>query len=161
MSALPALDLARGSPLQVLHEPVLGSGARMSSPDSPSGAALVASTGVETADGRRAAAPAGPGRQRLLEEGAAAVGAAWAQGLCSSIRREGRAIEGGWPGTRLEARARVAAGLADSLFRRGMSQLTGEELTRATEVTYARARQQWLEVERRAKLEARRGWGGQ
>lgn len=94
-------------------------------------------------------------RKSLLEENAAGVGAAWARGLCESMQREGRPIEGEWPGTVGEARAHVAGRLGDALARQKMSPLTGGELAAASDIAYAEARQQWLAVRRELKRAAR------
>jgi hypothetical protein len=94
-------------------------------------------------------------RRVLLEERPVAVGAAWARAVCDSISREGRVIAGGWPGTIVEARARIANHLYTELSERRMKALDPEELEHAANVTYMQAKQQWLEVERRSKRNAR------
>lgn len=38
-----------------------------------------------------------------------AIGQAWAEARIDALRKEGRSIAGGWPGTMSEARARVSA----------------------------------------------------
>ena len=90
-------------------------------------------------------------RRVLLEQGAAAVGTAWARSVCDGFAEEGRVIAGGWPGTLVEARARIAARLRGDLSQRGMKALEPEELDQAVNATYARAKQEWLETERRAE----------
>ena len=94
-------------------------------------------------------------RRILLEQDPIAVGTAWARSVCDSITGQGRIIRGGWPGTLVEARARISSRLHDELFKRGMKALEPEELERAVNATYARAKQEWLETERRAERVAR------
>jgi hypothetical protein len=95
-------------------------------------------------------------REKVLADRPPALGAAWARALCEGMQSEGRAIEGGWPGTVVEARARVSGHLSRELARRRMAALTAEELSRATDLAYSRARRHWLELARRTKLDARR-----
>jgi hypothetical protein len=90
-----------------------------------------------------------------LEERPVTIGAAWARAVCDSISREGRVIAGGWPGTIVEARARIANHLHGELSERRMKALEPEELEQAANVTYSRAKQEWLEAERRSKRAAR------
>jgi hypothetical protein len=95
-------------------------------------------------------------RRLLLEECPVTIGSAWARTVCDSINREGRVIAGGWPGTLVEARARISSHLHDELSVRRMKALEPEELEQAVNATYARAKQEWLEAERRSKRIARR-----
>jgi hypothetical protein len=95
-------------------------------------------------------------RHLLLDEGPSVVGAAWARAVCDRIHEEGRSIAGGWPGTIVEARARIAGHLRVQLAHHHMGALAREELDLAANATYARAKQEWLDAERRFKLEARR-----
>ncbi len=94
-------------------------------------------------------------RRSLLDQRPATVGAAWARSVCESINGEGRVIAGGWPGTIVEARARIANHLHGELAGRRMKALAPEELEQAANATYARAKQEWLEAERRSKVLAR------
>ncbi len=94
-------------------------------------------------------------RRSLLEERPGSIGAAWARAVCERINGEGRIIAGGWPGTIVEARARIANHLYSELSGRGMKALGPEELEQAANATYARAKQEWLEAERRSKQIAR------
>jgi hypothetical protein len=94
-------------------------------------------------------------RRVVLEQGPITVGTAWARAVCDGISEEGRAIAGGWPGTLVEARARISSRLHDELLKRGMKALEPEELEHAVNATYARAKQEWLETERRAERRAR------
>jgi hypothetical protein len=85
------------------------------------------------------------------------VGAAWARLLCDSMTQQGRAVLGGWPGTMLEARARVARQLDDELVACGMPPLRKDELDLATNAAYAQAKKDWLAVERATKASLRGG----
>jgi hypothetical protein len=96
-------------------------------------------------------------RRTLLDERPAMIGAEWARTICEGIRREGRTISGGWPGTIVEARARTAGHLRVALDKLRMKALLPEELDRAANATYARAKQDWLAAERQSKLAARAG----
>jgi hypothetical protein len=92
------------------------------------------------------------GRRFILRQGPSTVGAAWARSLCASIKQQGRPIAGGWPGTIVEARARIALHLHQELATRGMPPLCQDELDVAANATYARAKEEWLGVERSSKL---------
>lgn len=61
---------------------------------------------------------------------------------------QGRCIEGGWPGTMPEARARVLGYLTPKLASRKMASLSHSELTRATTFAYDRARRDWIQAVR-------------
>lgn len=94
-------------------------------------------------------------RRVVLEQNPVAVGTAWARAVCDDIIEEGRVVAGGWPGTLVEARARIAGHLNHELSKHGMKALAPEELEQAANATYARAKQEWLETERRAGRLAR------
>ncbi len=94
-------------------------------------------------------------RSALLEQDPLTVGTIWARAISDHITAQGRIIAGGWPGTLVEARNRIARHLHDELAKRGMKGLEAEELQRAANSTYARAKQEWLEIERRAGRAAR------
>ncbi len=83
-------------------------------------------------------------RRLLLTEGALTLGTRWARFWCDEMRRDGRPISGGWPGTVPEARARVAAYFGPELARRRMAQLTADELALAARATYQKAKRDWL-----------------
>ena len=87
-------------------------------------------------------------RTQVLEQGPVTIGHAWARAVCDSIEGEGRIIAGGWPGTLVEARARIASHLRDQLSERSMKALDPEELAEAVNATYANAKKGWLEAER-------------
>jgi hypothetical protein len=79
-----------------------------------------------------------------LLEAALAIGARWAESFCDELRRDGRAVAGGWPGTSAEARARVTLYLGLELARRHMPLLTSDEVGWAARITYQKAKQDWL-----------------
>lgn len=95
-------------------------------------------------------------RRLLLVDSPLSVGEDWAHSLCRSTRRQGRSIAGGWPGTMLEARERIARHLRERLAQARWPALTREELIAATSATYARAKKTWLEAEHTEKAETRR-----
>jgi hypothetical protein len=98
-------------------------------------------------------------RNEILRGLPLSLGSTWAAALSEGIRKEGRMIAGGWPGTLLEARGRVWQQLNAELTRHRLTGLTETELTQATDDAYARAKKDWLEIVRRSKLEARRAGG--
>jgi len=83
-------------------------------------------------------------RERLLRTRPAVLGASWAKDSCEDAQRQGRRLEGGWPGTVPEARARVLWGLDAELMSRGMARLSSTELGTATTAAYDRAKRDWL-----------------
>lgn len=86
-------------------------------------------------------------RRAQLKAAAVRLGQLWADACCEDLGRDGRAVEGGWPGTLGEARARVTA------HARSMPcLLTEEELSWVTRATYDEARRVWFaSVVRRAR----------
>ena len=88
-------------------------------------------------------------REVLLEETARDAGRAWATACCHGLQREGRALEGGWPGTLHEARTRGGAEARKALSDRSMPALTHDELVLVARLTYDKAREWW-----RAQLNA-------
>jgi hypothetical protein len=95
-------------------------------------------------------------RRTFLEREPSSVGVEWATALCETTTKEGRAVEGGWPGTLPEARSLVTSRLNDNLAARHRRPLTESELGEATNAAYARARQVWLDVARARRQAARR-----
>lgn len=95
-------------------------------------------------------------RYAVLHESALRVGEVWAEAWREELKREGRAVEGGWPGTMPEARARVAVHLGNELSRRSWKALTTDELGVASSTTYERARRAWLAMPRLDLLRQRR-----
>jgi hypothetical protein len=78
-------------------------------------------------------------RTLLLGKTAAEAGVSWARRCMVDFRAEGRAVTGGWPGTRSEARSLVGRHLA----REGCSP-THDELEWLVTEAYSRARDTWL-----------------
>jgi hypothetical protein len=93
---------------------------------------------------KRVAPPGGDDRQALLARGAILTGEQWAQRCRKDLRKQGRRVIGGWPGTLSEARARAEVHSSAELRRLGLAQLTFEELERLAHATYASARDYWL-----------------
>jgi hypothetical protein len=83
-------------------------------------------------------------RRNLLKVTAEVVGQRWFATWREDLLRDGRHIEGGWPGTIPEARALIAAPLAVAFTQRRMVAVTNEELTWAARATYDEARRAWL-----------------
>ena len=79
-----------------------------------------------------------------MHEGALAIGALWAKTWFEEMRRDGRPVAGGWPGTIDEARHRVRVHFVRELARRGMEELRADELKLATKTVYDRAKREWL-----------------
>lgn len=94
-------------------------------------------------------------RSAILREGASTVGAAWVAALCAELANDGRPVEGGWPGTVVEARALVWRHLQVALSAQRLGQPTGEELAAVVAATYESARAAWQTMERRARSAAR------
>lgn len=101
---------------------------------------------------RASAAPAQ--RRSLLDSLPKEVGAAWAAAVVAGLRREGRPIAGGWPGTLVEARSRVVPRLNAELDGRRLTLLSLEELSAVVTATYAKARADWLVAMHGASLRA-------
>lgn len=104
-----------------------------------------AAAGVAAAAGTAAAAAVAAGVAAVaavadpaLEPIATAIGRMWATEVVARLRSADRDIEGGWPGTLAEARARIRAEL-----RRPLALELIEELAR---VAYAAARLDWRHV---------------
>ena len=76
-----------------------------------------------------------------LERAVEAAGHAWAIEWADALRREGRAVAGGWPGTLSEARVRVVACARQAGRQRTT---THAELERLTKKAYEAARTSWL-----------------
>jgi hypothetical protein len=82
-------------------------------------------------------------RQRLLEATARDTASAWMKQLKENLALEGRAVEGGWPGTINEARGRCAALAARVLAANAMPALARDELGSLTRIAYDEARRRW------------------
>jgi hypothetical protein len=81
-------------------------------------------------------------------EGAATIGTRWAKGWFEEMRKDGRPIEGGWPGTLPEALARVAAYFELELARHGMPLLTLDETSAIARAAYQQAKREWLSMQK-------------
>jgi len=80
-------------------------------------------------------------RGEELSDLAVAAGEAWASWWVDELRRSGRPMAGGWPGTISEARARVL----DRLRERGAGTLGGAvDLPALARTAYGAARASWL-----------------
>jgi hypothetical protein len=101
-------------------------------------------------------APAGAPRDRVVDAAARDAGDRWAAACRDELAKEGRLVEGGWPGTLSEARVRVASHVGHALVELAMPALTYDELGRAARLTYERARSAWLATPRRKRRRASR-----
>ncbi len=99
-------------------------------------------------------------RQTLLHDAPLLLGGAWARALSESLHGEGRPVDGGWPGTTQEARARVLQHFHRELARMSLSPLLHDESEAATTATYEQARSAWLELVRVARRGRRKGDAG-
>jgi hypothetical protein len=82
-------------------------------------------------------------RHRLIQDYPTTLGTEWAVHSCEELKRSGRGIEGGWPGTIPEARSRVQRELASALAAHGLEPLRPNELIAATSATYEQAKREW------------------
>jgi hypothetical protein len=101
-------------------------------------------------------AEGGERRRRFIEQIPIALGAHWALDSSRNVALEGRRIEGGWPGTVPEARARVKRELTLELEALGLSPPTESELLIATSTAYERARHEWQRLGRAHDVERSR-----
>ena len=90
------------------------------------------------------AIPTKSSRDVLLEQAAFDAARAWATACRDELAREGRRVEGGWPGTLPEARMHASAQAGRALSERSLSALTHDELGRVARITYDEARRSWL-----------------
>jgi hypothetical protein len=97
-------------------------------------------------DRDKVSAPKGDGRVRraLIADAPRLLGASWTSLWCETLRREGRKVDGGWPGTRSESRVRVRRHLDGELSKRGLPPLDEVELEEAAAAMYRRAKCDWL-----------------
>jgi hypothetical protein len=77
-----------------------------------------------------------------LERLAETTGRGWALSLRGAFLGEGRSTEGGWPGTKREARALLADSIAASTH--DLAGASSDELERSVASLYAAARRHWL-----------------
>lgn len=79
---------------------------------------------------------------QLIDE----VSATWVESLSEKLLRDGRRLEGGWPGTLSEARRLTRIRLA------AVSEpTTGPTFDRVVKVVYDRAKSRWLAIAGRAQ----------
>jgi hypothetical protein len=81
-------------------------------------------------------------RRAQLESVAIAAGVAWAASFSEQLRKEGRRMAGGWPGTLSEARARLFAQLS-AMMGAGLV-LANDEVDSLARATYGAAKNDWL-----------------
>jgi len=91
-------------------------------------------------------------RHAILRDQPLVVGASWAECWFKTMLSEGRSVSGGWPGTVPEARFRARLHCDHELKCRGLPSLSQEELAAATATTYERAKHDWLQAARGAKV---------
>jgi hypothetical protein len=82
-------------------------------------------------------------RSAVLKDASAAVGTSWALECVNALRASGRLIEGGWPGTLPEARARILSKLSPELSAHGLLPLDAREVGLVASSTNAEARRSW------------------
>jgi hypothetical protein len=92
----------------------------------------------------RAVSPALTPAQRSmqLERLADDAGRGWARSLLAAFNQERRPAEGGWPGTKREARALLADAIAASTH--DLSGANSDEIERCAVSLYSAARYHWL-----------------
>lgn len=103
---------------------------------------------TKKARAKPAAADNGEQRKRSILEIPLGLGADWALDATRSLQLEGRRIEGGYPGTVPEARARMKRELTLELEKLGFTPPTEAELAVATAAAYDRARVEWQRLGR-------------
>lgn len=91
-------------------------------------------------------------RASLLDRAASGAAEVWTIAYFAELKREGRRVEGGWPGTVREARSRAAQEGARVLVQRSLTSLTGEELDRMARIICEEAKVVWRnETKRRGR----------
>jgi hypothetical protein len=80
----------------------------------------------------------------LLAEATRRLGRAWAEEWFDDLRRQGRPIAGGWPGTMSEARSRVRHNVDAMLTKQSLPPMSHDELTEGAQLTYETARSLWF-----------------
>jgi hypothetical protein len=78
----------------------------------------------------------------VWKDGASHAGRQWSERLCATLRREGRLLQGGWPGTMAEARSIIHAFVLAS--QRGQAAASCAQIESLARLAYASARQDWL-----------------
>jgi hypothetical protein len=93
---------------------------------------------------RTTATPDPDARKNLLKDTAVDLGRRWFASWRDDLSREGRVVEGGFPGRLAEARALVAAAVGPLFAKRRLAAVTDEELGWAVHATYDEAKRAWL-----------------
>jgi hypothetical protein len=83
-------------------------------------------------------------RRTLLRDTALELGRRWFASWRDDLLREGRVVEGGFPGRLAEARALVAAAVGPVLAKHRLAAATDEELGWTVHATYDEAKRAWL-----------------
>ena len=79
----------------------------------------------------------------MLEEAALETAREWVSRCIDDLVRDGRRIEGGWPGTLKEGRGLCAELAARMLAHLSMLALASDELDRTAHLAYVEARRLW------------------
>lgn len=82
-------------------------------------------------------------RRGALEKTAIGAGAQWAECCRVELKRQGRPIAGGWPGTLSEARTRVTLAWLRGHKKHGPA-ISHEELGWLARTAYGQAKRDWL-----------------
>ncbi len=82
-------------------------------------------------------------RAALIERAATAVGTHWCTDWLTRLARDGRAVEGGWPGTLSEALGLVGPEVRRALDAERMLEATHDEIERAKHTANDVARRSW------------------
>jgi hypothetical protein len=82
-------------------------------------------------------------RDHVLDEAALDAARAWVRQWVDELKREGRRVDGGWPGTLNEARGRCAELSTRTLAQLSMLGPARDEIDRMVRITYAEARRLW------------------
>ena len=85
-------------------------------------------------------------RDLLVEQAAVETARAWIEEVHRELIREHREIDGAWPGTLTEARARAGGALRRAAQQRELPGPGPEELERVAQLTTAEARRGWRKV---------------
>jgi hypothetical protein len=100
-------------------------------------------SGIAAGGARAKGATSRRSRDDVLGEAALDAARIWVRQWVEDLERDGRPVEGGWPGTLNEARGRCAEVSARTLARLAMLAPARDEVERFTHITYAEARRLW------------------
>lgn len=89
-------------------------------------------------------------RELLLMETAVETAQGWIEHLRLELAREHRPMDGAWPGTVSEARARAGEAFRRAIIHRGMPAASPEEQGRLAHRTTDEARRIWRKLVKRA-----------